>query len=588
MNDHLKQHMREHHERKSRAHEALAQLDWQLAQGEITRNEYDFHMFRLFGEQPHKTIKQLEMHSRALHNTKHIGGPRTVEVVLLAVIMIGLMGLILFLGSGATGLLVFEEQEQAVGLTFTGNGEYAFNTTNTTTLKVTGTLSGGAANLRARINGAYYAVLDKDSATLTGVWVDKSNYSLASQIDISVLPTDASYTLWLTAAGGEKNPVSEPLNISEPGEYLLEAIINASGEIVKKSTRFVVRNDSDFLLDVSAEKPLLTFTDTCTETCTLSGASEITLVADVSEGAELVIETITINRARENGAPVQIADIPNIAVDTSSTLDLSAYFADPDGDNLIYDINNIIGVEESISGNTLTLTSNVPGTYMATIYASDLDALTQSNEFTITVLDSATADEEIISEENNTEIIPEENTTTNTTIENNQTINETIVATNTTEIIITEPIVTDCNNPNVNLRPAECFSDVLDDAFLDIVAPLENKDQSMVGRFTRFGSLVIRGLVKEGSAEQPGSRDFQIGVTTRNDFSNTFTATAWIDTTTGDLHLKGRLYQEEGVLQAPQYNSYIISNNNGIVLGYFNENTGDLHLKGNIVQLGKV
>ncbi|MBR9703157.1 hypothetical protein GOV10_03915, partial [Candidatus Woesearchaeota archaeon] len=111
MNDHLKRQTEAHHERKSRAHAALAQLDLQLARGEITKNEYDFHMFRLFGEYPHKTFKKLEMHSNALHNTKHIGGPRTVEAVTLGVIMLGLIGLLLFaggLGGGISGAIVFE------------------------------------------------------------------------------------------------------------------------------------------------------------------------------------------------------------------------------------------------------------------------------------------------------------------------------------------------------------------------------------------------------------------------------------------------------------------------------------------------
>lgn len=577
MNDHLKRHTRAHHERKSRAHAALAQLDLQLAHDEITKNEYDFHVFRQFGEHPHKVIEKLEMHSRALHGTKHIGGPRTVEAVMLGVIMLGLMGLILFMSGGATGLFVFEEVEQAAGLTFTGVGNYTFNTTNTTTIKVTGTLTDGNAKLRALIDGTIYDVLIKDSATLTGVWLDKQTYSVVSEIVVTALPESVSYTLWLTLAGGEKSPVSEPLFVDEPGEYLLEAIINNSGEIVKKSTNFVVRNDSNPLLDVNADKPVLTFTDACIETCTISGAKEITLLADVSEGGKLFIETITINQPRENGAPIQVADIPDIAVDGVSELDLSAYFADPDGDNLVYDINNIIGVEESITGEVLTLTSDVPGTYTATVYASDLDALVQSNEFTITVLGETLVEETVVEPIINETIDPVVN----------ETLNETIIEEPVVEEPLT-PVAGTCNNPNVNLRPAHCFSDVLDLAFKDVVANLKNKEQKTVGRFTRFGNLIISGLVKENSIESRGSKDFAVGYAQRTEFTETVVVTAWIDSNTGDLHLIGTLYEEAGIITPPQYNSYIIQNSNGIVLGYFDETSGDLHLKGNIVQLGKV
>ena len=142
---------------------------------------------------------------------------------------------------------------------------------------------------------------------------------------------------------------------------------------------------------------------------------------------------------------------------------------------------------------------------------------------------------------------------------------------------------TSCDHPNINKRPPECFGDEFDAAFKEIVAPLNDRQQNRVGRVTRLGNLIIKGTFNEYSDASPARNDFSVGYVDKTEYDETFVPTAWIDTGTGDLYLRGALYQEVLGLTAPAQGTFIISNKNGLVLGYFDRKTGDLFLRGNLV-----
>ena len=229
-----------------------------------------------------------------------------------------------------------------------------------------------------------------------------------------------------------------------------------------------------------------------------------------------------------------------------------------------YDINQILEINATISQNTLAITSATPGIYTAYIYATDGDKLVTSNTFTITITLTTT----------------ETNQTTNTTT------NETTPITN----ITTEPpITTDpCINPDLNLRPSTCFVGLEEQAFAGMALPVQDGQRGIVGVFTRFGNLIIRGLLIQDATGNPKENDFQIGFTETSGFSETNTMTAWIDSETGNLYLKGKIYENQEILNPSQYNTLVMRNKFGLILGYFDQIKGELYLRGNIVQLGRI
>ncbi|MGE8080449.1 endonuclease [Peribacillus loiseleuriae] len=85
---------------------------------------------------------------------------------------------------------------------------------------------------------------------------------------------------------------------------------------------------------------------------------------------------------KENKAPIASKSIANIEVQAGSnaTIDLSEYFADPDGDDLTF--SSTIG---TVAGSTLTLPTNEAGTYLVAVKAMDQSAEVITR-FTLTVL----------------------------------------------------------------------------------------------------------------------------------------------------------------------------------------------------------
>jgi len=552
-------------------HEAIERA---LLEGRITRQEHDYFLRKQYGIESNNNTQTTEN--------------RIWPTIIIAATLLFILGVgTLFLEGGITGYVTSTiEETTPLGLTYNTNATFVLAVNNTTTLKLSGTITDGQASIRAHIGNNTLLVYAGNTSSLEGLWVDKKSYALNETVSISINPI-GNYSYWLTDANGTKTPVGSPLITTTPGTYLLEAISNAT----KIGTTFTVRNDTNNSLDVRAAKPTLTFTKTCTETCLIGRSSNITLSINVSENATLVIDDMTTTATRTNNAPIQVATIPDMTINGTATIDLAPYFTDPDNDTLSYEVNNLVGVIENITGSALSLQGTIPGTYTVTIYASDLQAITTAT-FTITIVGNTPVTT------NQTNTNQTTNNTQNTTQRVNQTNNNTVTNTNqatsspkndtniTTSQTTTPANALGCSNPNINLRPPECFGNQFDAAFEKVVAPLKDKNQGLVGRFTRYGNLIIKGQVIQQSTATAGNKDFTIGYTQQNGFVNNYVATAWIDTN-GNLQLRGTLYEEQGGLTAPQYDTFIVQNNNGLTLGYFNERTGDLYLKGNIVQLGK-
>jgi hypothetical protein len=517
------------------------------------------------------------------------------------IIFLAILGLLFTTPGALTGFTTANrEVQQTINFnqSFNQYTETQLDLGTITGLKISGNLEGTGAKIILRINGTDYLVADITNPNIVNlttetepappeqipqysITTDKSSYLLGETVTITVTPDTENKSLYVSY--GEQTQILENNTYltQNLGEHQAIALITLPNDILRIETNFTVTNESTNEttstenLTPPSEPPLPEQTSTyefsglCAETCNIPETSNAILIIETSENSTLTITQITTTQNKENQAPEQTQTIPDITQTTqeTTTLDLNKYFSDPDNDTIQYDINQIPEIDATISQNILTIASATPGIYTAYIYATDGDKLVTSNTFTITII-SAT-----------TETPTETNQTTNTTT------NETIPITNTTET----PTATDpCSNPDLNLRPSTCFVGLEEQAFESLSLPLQDRQRGNVGMFTRFGNLIIKGMLVQGASGTPNDNDFQIGFTENSEFNQTNIMTVWIDSETGNLYLKGKIYENQEILEPAQYNTYVIRNKFGLILGYFDQLKGDLYLRGNIVQLGKV
>ena len=466
--------------------------------------------------------------------------------------------------------------------------------TNITSFRISGVLDGTRATIKLRINNTEYTVAEitkPQDSLITGmataeepplytITTDKAEYALGETVTINITPEAAEKSIYITY-GEETTKLDGNTYVpAAAGEYTAIALIVLADDILRIETNFTVSEGTTPLTNqtntTTPETPTETeptpepepapvntyeFTSLCTDTCSLAETSNPVLIIELEPNTTLTITELIITKTKENSAPEQTKNLPDIILIAGQTLalDLNDYFNDPDGDTVQYDINEILEINSTITRSTLTISSDNTGAYTAYIYATDGDKLVTSNIFLITITTSET-NESI-------------NQTTPTEPMINVTLNET-----------TDP----CSNPEVNLRPSTCFVGVEELAFEELAIEVQSMQRGRVGLFTRYGNLVIRGLLVQNATGEPSANDFQVGFSERSGFVETRTVSGWISTETGNLHLRGRIYENQDILSPSQFNTFIIRNKHNMILGYFDELTGDLYLRGNIVQLGKV
>lgn len=560
-----------------------------LRDSRITQEQHDYliaHELTKLREEEQTQTTQTNEETQETQQPKLVWDQRKIVFSGATVIMLILTVISLFTGQGITGFVAYEPLTTPFTIT-----EHTNITLNEalTAIRVSGSHS-GHAEIYAWIAGERLLVYN-GTAELpsTRILTDKTEYELNETVVVTVYPLNSSHTLWLTMPNNERVPVFEPFVTEQEGLHLLEAIVNDSGAISKVSTTYDVVANSDGAPRV--EEARATFTNVCGKACNVNNSiTELELITDDT----LTIDEFIIENA-ENNAPIASATIPDIVMNVgeNTSVDLSNYFVDPDNDDLLFDINNMIGVNENIDGNALLLRADIPGTYAATVYASDLVALTQ-NTFTITVneaeipIEPATnatnttnatnmSTEENITNPNNTNNSIQ-NVTTNTTSENiNTTTNKTepTIPTNTTNISIT----LDCSNPDPNARPLECLQNDTIRYFPDQSIMITNNDRGAVARISPIGNLLLTGDYYENSVINAPSNDYTIGY--RDEYNN-YVATIWFETNSGNLYVKGKVVEENSNLQ-PAKGSYILRNDRGVVLAWADPQVGNFYVRGNII-----
>ena len=116
------------------------------------------------------------------------------------------------------------------------------------------------------------------------------------------------------------------------------------------------------------------------------GEATVTIMATDTEGLTASQAfTVTVPNRAPSTVGVMLAD--TFAVGETATLDLSAYFSDPDGDPLVYTATAsdtaVIGV--AASDGALTVTAIAKGEATVTVTASDTEGLTATQAFNVTV-----------------------------------------------------------------------------------------------------------------------------------------------------------------------------------------------------------
>ncbi len=93
--------------------------------------------------------------------------------------------------------------------------------------------------------------------------------------------------------------------------------------------------------------------------------------------------------AQDPQAPETVGSIPpqTVAAGQSASLDVTAYFSDPDGDALAYaaTVSDVAIATVSVSGNILTIAGGEPGMAVLTVFASDPDGLSATQRAQVMV-----------------------------------------------------------------------------------------------------------------------------------------------------------------------------------------------------------
>ncbi|MDE2945447.1 MAG: Ig-like domain-containing protein [Gemmatimonadota bacterium] len=131
-----------------------------------------------------------------------------------------------------------------------------------------------------------------------------------------------------------------------------------------------------------------------TLTAVAPGTATVTVTA-TDPGGLTATQSAGVTVEAANQAPEAVGTIPaqTMSVGQTATVDVSAFFSDPDGDALTYtaESSDEAAVTAGLEGSSLTLTAVAVGTATVTVTAADPDGLTamQSAEVTVTAANQA-------------------------------------------------------------------------------------------------------------------------------------------------------------------------------------------------------
>jgi hypothetical protein len=470
-----------------------------------------------------------------------------------------LIGLVFYLGGGPTGLVVLNLPTENVT-----NATYAVDQ-NITGLNISGVLY-GEGNASVWFDTPSGTLLAGSVTSDTGTpRTDKAGYAADESISVEHAPADATYYF---DDGSASATVTPPFPATTNGTLLIVA--NESGTLTTYRLPIII---GDVLRAVA-------FADTCIETCAFAPTTGVIRI-ETQGDAQLELTSVHAGIEQANVPPELAMPFIPVTVESQTIVNLSGHFTDANDDTLYYSTSASDIVDARIEGDLLILTPLRTDTETLSIYASDLRDVARTTIDITSIAQEAniTTNETTITE--NATANATENITTNATL--NLTENATINATlNETNVSITINGSVDCNNPNPNLRPLECLLNSTQNYFLNQEIYWYDSTRTPVARFTPIGNMLVTGEVIENSDGAPPQGAYSIGYA---DDNLDIVPTIWVDQD-GNLHLRGRLYEENNNLEPPT-NTYSFNNRKGITLAYADLHSGDLHLRGNVIPYRK-
>ena len=119
-----------------------------------------------------------------------------------------------------------------------------------------------------------------------------------------------------------------------------------------------------------------------------AGSATVTVTA-TDPGGLSATQQFVVTVSTGNRPPTTVGTIPDqaITVGATTTVDVSSYFSDPDGDVLTYGASSsdVAVARVSVSGSQVSITGVAAGSVTVTVTASDLGGLSATQQFVVTV-----------------------------------------------------------------------------------------------------------------------------------------------------------------------------------------------------------
>lgn len=511
--------------------EAFRKAAEALEAGRITEAEHDTFLIESYGT----TNLDRALHARFRDaDGQRFGHDATLLVTGFFVIAVALFSTLFYTTGGITGAVVLD-----LGETYGNSTNISITLNGTTQVNLTGRAEGlGDVTIRLLHDGRSHMLLEYREGPLRTdhAVLPKRRYEEGETVSFNATNVSSA---WLIAE--EAVPLGNAMEIVNlsPGNYSIKLIINDSG-LVQESLPFRV-------VPTGTALPSERFA-ACACDVNLTGNGTIEIV--IEGNASVHIEQVGLG-SQGNRPPVLQETVPDMTAERTVQIDIARIFADPDGDELLYDSSEYGENNESINGSILTIAGE-PGTYTYVLYASDLEELASSNMFTVTFTG---------------------NTSTNTS--------STAPAAEENAVPATSSVQPNglCNHPDPDKRPLECLQEDSERFFQEQRILLRDGSNNAVARVTPIGNLLIGGTVHEQSTFSPDDKGY---VVSYEDEYGEQHVTVWFDSLTGDLWLAGQLHEEMTALSPPA-GSFAIRNRQGITLLWADPRTGDLYVRGNVI-----
>ncbi|MFH1316516.1 MAG: Ig-like domain-containing protein [Candidatus Woesearchaeota archaeon] len=332
-----------------------------------------------------------------IQKNKVIAINRNMEIYLIAIIFVLIISNLFILNQSMTGFFVFGQPSYIENVSLSFNQSQVYNhplAFNPTSLRLSGSVIGdGNANVYLIFDNTRYLVfnssnLEKEGegiSILTGLVV--RNTSLNESVNSTSLSSTATIDEIeeeLTALDNETDDVSTDNTTNETTSnetnQTLNQTINVSANVTHNASANITENISLNITGLNA---------------TENNITEENVTANITAN---ITENIT-EEIIENLAPVWLSVIDNITIQTNSnySINLSAFFSDPNNDSLTYLATGPDNISVFISNDLAILTpgNNFTGERSITFIASDLNLTASSPELPIFVAELNITEENV-------------------------------------------------------------------------------------------------------------------------------------------------------------------------------------------------